>query len=169
MEIYLLRHAVAVEAEAFRGEDSERPLTPDGKKKMRRAAKGMLALGLSFDLILTSPYRRARETADIVAGIYKKRRLVQCNDLLKPGGDRKSLVEHIAQPGDAAQNVLLVGHEPHLSQLLTTLIGASASAVKLKKGALGCLSTERLRHSACAKLEWLMTARQLAAIADALR
>ena len=67
MELYLLRHAIAVEREHFCGEDRERPLTPAGIKKMRRIARGMKAMKLSFDLILTSPYERAKDTAALVA------------------------------------------------------------------------------------------------------
>jgi phosphohistidine phosphatase len=160
MEIYLLRHAIAVESEKFRGEDSRRPLTREGAKKMRRAAKGIRSLGLSFDLILTSPYLRARETADIVAHVCKLRR-VECSDFLTPGGDQRKLLGQLRELR-SKKSVMLVGHEPHLGRLLATLIGARlAAALQLKKGGVCLLSAERLRYGACAKLEWLLTPRQL--------
>jgi phosphohistidine phosphatase SixA len=68
MNLFLLRHAIAVEPGALSGaSDAARPLSPEGKEKMRKIARGMKALDLSFDLILSSPYVRARETAEIVA------------------------------------------------------------------------------------------------------
>jgi phosphohistidine phosphatase len=166
MDLYLLRHAIALDREEFQGsDDSQRPLTDDGRKKMRRAAKGMRKLGLSFDLILTSPYVRARDTADIVAEIYKNRRHLKLTRFLQPGGNHKSLVRDLATL-DSAQSIMLVGHEPDLSTLLAKLIGAaSPQAVKLKKGALCLLSIEKLRYGPCAKLEWILTTKHLACMA----
>jgi phosphohistidine phosphatase len=165
MDLYLLRHAIALDREDFHGsDDSQRPLTTDGRKKMRRAAKGMRKLGLCFDVILSSPYVRARDTADIVADTYTNRRHLKLTGLLEPGADQKALVRHLSTLG-STHSIMLVGHEPDLSTLLAKLIGARRSqAVKLKKGALCLLSIKKLEYGACAKLEWLLTANHLGSV-----
>src|SRR5438876_785979 len=72
IELYILRHAVAKPRETWRGkDDSQRPLTRKGEKEMWCVAKGMKKLGLSFDLLLSSPYVRARRTAEIVSEVFK--------------------------------------------------------------------------------------------------
>src|SRR4026208_2173297 len=115
MELYLLRHAIALDREKFHGrDDSQRPLTPEGKKKMRRAAEGMRALDLSFDLIFSSPYVRARDTADIVAHAFTNRRHLKMTDLMAPNASPGQIVQHLATL-PRTHSVLLVGHEPHLS------------------------------------------------------
>ena len=166
MELYLLRHAIAVGREDFAGEDSERPLTPEGEKKMRLVAQGMLALELSFDLILSSPYRRAQETADIVAARFNMRRHLRLTGTLAPRGHRRALIQEIAALKGRAESVLLVGHEPYLSTLATTLVfGRPALGLNFKKGGLGKLIIDHLRFGRCAELDWLLTPRQLMALA----
>ena len=113
MELYLLRHAIAVEREEFAGDDSGRPLTAEGGKKMRRIAQGMSALKLSFDLILSSPYRRAQETANIVAARFNMRRHLCLTEALTPLGDRRALIQEISALAGAG-SIVLVGHEPQM-------------------------------------------------------
>src|SRR5436309_2702126 len=133
MELYLLRHAIAVEREDFAGEDSERPLTPDGEKKMRHVAKGMSALDLSFDVIFSSPYRRAQETANVVAARFNMRQHLRLTGTLAPRGNRRELIQEIAALERRAESVLLVGHEPYLSTLAVTLVfGHPAVGLPLK-------------------------------------
>lgn len=166
MNLYLLRHGPAVERGNFRGrDDSQRPLTPDGRKKMRAAARGLRALGLSFDLILSSPLVRAHDTADLVAKVLTNRRHLRLTELLTPEADPAKLIRHLATL-PRPQSVLLVGHEPHLSTLLAMLVGARAAPpLKLRKGAVCLLSVGKLRCGSCARLEWLLTARHLARLA----
>src|SRR5258706_15490744 len=103
---------------------------------MRAAAKGMRALGFSFDLILSSPYVRARDTADIVAHAFTNRRHLKLTELLEPAANQKHLVQHLAALPHP-HSILLVGHEPDLSTLLATLLGARFPVrLKLRKGAL---------------------------------
>ena len=66
MNLYIIRHAIAVDAGTADFEDSQRPLTDKGRKKMRQIAKGLRSLGVEFDLILSSPYLRTQETAEIL-------------------------------------------------------------------------------------------------------
>lgn len=162
MELCILRHAIAVErGTTGYGDDSERPLTPEGRAKMRQGALGMKALELSFDLILTSPYARTRETAAIVAKTFKlKDDAVTLTDNLLPGASFEKLVREIN--AHSPQNVLLVGHEPDLSELISfLLIGVRKSFIDLKKGGLCNVSTARLTAGKCAVLNWLLTPAQL--------
>ena len=77
MNIYIIRHAIAVDEGMPEYEkDSERPLTDKGRKKMRQIAKGLRTLGVEIDLILSSPYVRARETAEILASEFKMKKKV---------------------------------------------------------------------------------------------
>ena len=123
MNLYLLRHGIAVErGTAAYHKDSARPLTPKGERKVWQIAEAMEALRLSFDLILSSPYARARQTAEIVAEAFNARKRVELREDLTPGGSTKRLVEHIASIKPAPENVLLVGHEPYLSDLISLLV-----------------------------------------------
>ncbi len=167
MELYFLRHATAVD----RGtpgydDDSQRPLTADGRKQMGRAAKGMKALGLKFDLILSSPYVRAKATAELVAETLKARSRLKFSDDLAADGDPQALIKGLASLPGPPECVLLVGHEPYLSALAARLIAGTASvSLKLKKGGLCKLSADRLKFGHCAELQWLLTPRLLAQLA----
>jgi phosphohistidine phosphatase len=163
MNLYLLRHGLAVEPEApGRGKDSERPLTPKGKRKLREIAAAMQALEISFDLILSSPYVRAEQTARIVAGALKAGKKLELSDTLTPGGSSSELIGLIHRLAPPPENVLLVGHEPYLSELISLLVsGGTGLSVEMKKGALCKLTVESLRHGRCATLGWLLTPKQM--------
>jgi phosphohistidine phosphatase len=167
MNIFVLRHGIAVEAGTTGySKDSERPLIPKGERKLWQVADAISALELSFDVILTSPYVRARQTADIIAEALNAKRKLESTDHLTPGGSAKKLIEHINQMKPAVENVLLVGHEPSLSELIALLISGDAHAsVQMKKGGLCKLSAESLQYGRCATLEWLLTPKQMALMA----
>jgi phosphohistidine phosphatase len=123
----------------------------------------MQGLELTFDLILSSPYVRARQTAEIVAGVLKARKKVEFSDSLVPDGSMRELVEWLNRFRPTPEDVLLVGHEPYLSGLVSLLVaGKEGFAVVLKKGGLCKLTTESFKHSRCAALEWLLTPKQMA-------
>jgi phosphohistidine phosphatase len=131
MKLYFLRHGLADWPEWDVARDHERPLTKEGLKKMKAEAKTIAALDLQLDAILSSPYIRAFQTADIVA---KELGLeVQIEPLLAPGFDLDRLAE-IVRARAAAQTLLLTGHEPSFSAVISHLIGSGR--VLLKKGAL---------------------------------
>jgi phosphohistidine phosphatase len=123
----------------------------------------MEALGLSFDLILSSPYLRARQTAEIIAEALKARKKLELSDNLTPGGSAKKLVDLLNHLRPSPESVLLVGHEPYLSTLISLLVAGDASlAMVMKKGGLCKLSVESLAPGRCATLEWLLTPKQMA-------
>ncbi|MCL5099236.1 MAG: phosphohistidine phosphatase SixA [Candidatus Omnitrophica bacterium] len=163
MEIYFLRHAEAVQ----RGspdypEDSGRPLNPEGEKRMYRVAKGMRKLGLSFDLILSSPFVRAQRTAEIAAEILKLKTRLEFTAHLEVNGSPEKLIAEINRNHQDAKSILLVGHEPYLSSLVSRLLtGDSNLALNFKKAGLAKLATDTLQFDRCAVLDWFMTPRQL--------
>ena len=166
MKLYILRHAIAVDRAApGYDEDSQRPLTDKGRRKMREIAKGMRRLDIAIDRILTSPYVRARQTAQIVARAFglKKERVYQ-TESLAPLGFPDQLVAEINQGFSGLENLMLVGHEPYLSELVGALTaGAPSAGIQLKKGGLCRLSVEVLNYDRCAMMDWLLTPAQLAA------
>lgn len=163
VNLYLLRHGIAVEqGEPGFKTDADRPLTPKGKRQLRQIAGAMRNLDLDFDLILSSPYMRARQTAEIVAGCLGLQQHLAFSEELTPDGDPKSLIRQLNEWERAPENVLLVGHEPYLSQLVAWLIsGTAATSVELKKGGLGKLETDSLHFGRCATLAWLLTPKQM--------
>src|SRR5262245_59547423 len=162
MEIYVLRHGIAVErgSPGYK-KDSDRPLTKEGEEKVRQIAQALLAMDLRFDLILSSPYIRAEQTAHIVAEELDEE--VTFMDSLVPGGDVQELIAEINE--EKPQRVLLVGHEPDLSRLVSVLFaGDSDAAIELKKGGLCKLTTGKLSFGRSATLNWLLTPKQLRAL-----
>lgn len=163
-QLFLLRHAIAVERGKERKDtDARRPLTSEGESKMRRIAKGMRKLGLEFDLILSSPCVRTRQTAEIVAEEFKMKDSLKLSEHLAPEGDSEDLIKDLKRLHPPSRSVLLVGHEPKLSALISTLLsGKPELEIVMKKGGLCLLSVNRLEFGRCATLEWLLTPRQLA-------
>jgi phosphohistidine phosphatase len=159
MEIYILRHAIA----AARGtpgykKDSDRPLTKEGEEKMHQIAEAMLGMGLKFDLILSSPHVRAEQTAKIVADTFDQEVSITKN--LVPDGNALQLIAEINQA--KSERVLLVGHEPDLSRLISVLLtGGTDSSIEMKKGGLCKLTSEKLNFGKTATLNWLLTPKQL--------
>src|SRR5215469_14985125 len=94
-ELYLIRHGVAEERGEAWTDDGQRPLTDDGKSKLRKVARGLVRLGASFDVILTSPLVRARQTAEIVAAAFDHRAPIVNVDALAPGGSHQTIVAEI--------------------------------------------------------------------------
>ena len=170
MILYIVRHAIAEQRDSNNSEeqDSQRPLTDAGRKKMRQIAQGLKELGTQIDLILTSPYLRAADTARILQKKLdlQKEKLVTM-DNLSPVGDPARLIQEINDKYGAVQNIALVGHEPGLSRLISVLIsGDPTIPITLKKGGVCQLSAEKLEYGRCATLDWLLAPAQLVEISD---
>jgi phosphohistidine phosphatase len=162
MNLYILRHAPAVERGNPGYEDDRRPLTPEGERRMRKSAAGMKTLGLSFDLILASPLTRAMQTAEIVAAAYDARDRLRTLPALASTANPRETIREIEKNFSSLENLLLVGHEPHLGRLISLLTtGGPRLSLNLKKGAMCKLRTERLSNGRCATLRWLITPKQL--------
>ena len=167
MNLYIIRHAIAVdEGTSDYESDSERPLTDKGRKKMRQIAKGLRTLGVEFDLILSSPYVRARETAEILADVFKMKKKIAFSDNLIPIAEPNLLIAEVNE-NHSMDSLAVIGHEPHLSSLVGLLTAESTKFdIRLKKGGVCYLSTDDLHHEHHATLEWLLTPGILVEIAD---
>lgn len=163
MEIYFLRHGVAVpHGGGESADDSERTLTPEGLETIERNAKALKKTGWSFDWLISSPYARARQTAEAVAGVFKAGGKLRFSDNLVPGGDPKLLIVE-ARKLLPWERIVFVGHEPGLTELISKLTtGNRGLSIKLKKGGLCKLAADQLTCEKCATLEWLLTPRQIA-------
>ncbi|MDQ6892441.1 MAG: phosphohistidine phosphatase SixA [Acidobacteriota bacterium] len=127
MDIWLLRHASA-EDRARSGRDSDRVLTPEGLARAEHVAHGLALLEPGISRVVTSPYRRARQTAEAAAkalGISA----VSESRALEPERDAQEILVEVAESGS---DVLLVGHQPHLGALLGLLV-AAGTEMPLKK------------------------------------
>ena len=167
MNLYIIRHAIAVdESTPEYEEDNQRPLTDKGKKKMRQIAKGLRALGVSFDLILSSPYVRAKETAEILADVFKLKKSIEFSENLIPMGDPDLLIAELNEKY-SVDSIALVGHEPELTHLIGALVSENAGVdVTLKKGGVCSLTADDLHHTRKATLEWLLTPGILVELGD---
>ncbi len=151
-----------MEREEWNRDDALRPLTREGEKQMGKVARALQEMGLEFDLIVSSPYERAKRTAEIVAAKLKLRKQLKFSAELSPEGDPKKLVAGIKAQRPPPQNALLVGHEPYLSKLISLLTcGDGGMAMDFKKACVCKLKVEDLQYGKCAELRWLLTPRQM--------
>jgi phosphohistidine phosphatase len=158
MHLFLLRHGIAADhGDPLCPHDSERPLTPQGRRKTRLVAGTLGRLGIKPDVILTSPFVRARQTADITATVLRAKKRLRVCQHLAGGGDAKRLIAELNRLHGNADSVMLVGHEPDLSELASLLISGKPddAHLELKKGGLCVLQTAALCAGKCATLLWL--------------
>ena len=157
MKLYLVRHAIAEDMGMDYEDDSLRPLTDKGREKMQKIAQALKTLGVSPDLIVSSPYVRASQTASVLAKTFKYKEEILYNDLLVPMGQPDDMIGEINEKY-SVDELMLVGHEPNLSSLIGTLLaGSSDISINLKKGGVCCLSVDDLHYDRKAVLEWLVT------------
>jgi len=156
MNLYFLRHGLAGDHSEGQGDDTKRPLTDEGKAKMKRTAATLAALDLGLQVILTSPLVRAKQTAAFVA------RELNCplveDKRLAPGFNDEQL-QHILLDHPDADTLMLVGHEPDFSETISALIGGGR--VVCKKGGLALVELPNA-HSKRGELVWLVPPKVLA-------
>ena len=165
MRIYLIRHSNAVDLGAEEYEDdSQRPLTEKGCEKLESIASALKRLGVGPDLIVSSPYVRARQTAELLARGLKYKGEIELNEALIPFGEADTIVGEINEKY-SVDELLIVGHEPSLGILIGTLTSGNPDmAITLKKGSVCCLAADDLRVERKAALEWLLTPKILSAL-----
>lgn len=169
MDLYLLRHGIALaQDDPSVSHDRERPLSHKGVKRMRKAARGMLRLEVPFDAVLTSPLLRARQTAEIVVATLGIEALLEEISELAPESSVEHLVFGLTRYQDR-KHLLLVGHEPLLSETAASFLsgGKQTRPLKLafKKGSLCHIEIESLTSPAAGKLHSLLTPKQLRSLA----
>jgi len=162
--LLLVRHAIAGPAPAGMS-DADRTLTRDGARKMRQVALGLKRLGVVPDAILSSPLRRAEETAAVLVSVLTPDLPVEIYPRLAPGHDAADVLKGL-HPYRAARVLMLVGHEPDLGQLASHLLTGSSGLAPLpfKKGGVAAFQAASLPPRSAGTLLWFMTPKQLRAI-----
>jgi phosphohistidine phosphatase len=170
MELFVIRHAIAEPlGKENKFSDEMRALTVEGRNRMREVVKGLVKLGVEFDLLLTSPLKRAVETAEIVGtgtGLTKKE--IKLSGNLAPGASAEELFAEIkGLPGVEA--IALIGHQPDLGGLISRIIHSDATSlsIQLKKGGVCCLNVTETVPRFRGDMMWLLTPRQLRLLAKA--
>jgi phosphohistidine phosphatase len=161
-DLYLIRHGLAGQFGDY-PDDTQRPLSPEGREKTQRLARRWLDLGLQFDLILTSPLQRAQDTAQILLSTGLSEQL-ETHDCLAPEGELGTWLDWVARLESRPDATLaLVGHEPNLSQWAELLIwGECRGRIVLKKaGAIGLHLPETGSPIGHSHLFWLTPPRLL--------
>ena len=166
MKIYLIRHSNAVDPGTPGYEDdSLRPLTEKGRDKMKDIASALKGLDVNSDLIVSSPYVRAQQTAEILAKVLKYKQELTFSDALVPMGNADNIIGEINEKY-SVDELVLVGHEPCLSVLIGTLTAGNPElAINIKNGGVCCLSSDDLHTERKAVLEWLLTPKILSELA----
>lgn len=167
MELLVVRHAIAEDREEFARTgkpDAERPLTPEGRRRFVKGARGLRRLVPSLDLLATSGLARADETAELLAAAYDGLRIVRVAELAPDAGPAALLPWLRRQRRREAVGV--VGHEPHLSALVEFLLaGRPSGFVELRKGGACLVSFAKAAAGGGGELRWLLTAGQLRRLA----
>ena len=154
-EIYLIRHGLAEERGDAWPDDAKRPLTDEGMSRLRKAARGLVRLGVAFDVVMTSPYVRARQTAEVFAAAMDPKPHLTNADSLTPDGSFAAVVADLGKHARRGR-IALVGHEPSLGELAARLTG-SRHPVSFKKGAVCCVEVDSLPPAGPGDLRWFLT------------
>jgi phosphohistidine phosphatase len=161
MQLYIVRHGIAVDREDPKcPADPERFLTNEGIEKTKQVAKGVAAVAAVPDLMLSSPYLRAVQTAELFASAleYPKQK-IRKSDLLLPGAEPLQLFRELSKDKELS-TVFVFGHAPHLDDLLATAIGAKHHISSLKKAGVALVELKRLVPPS-GELLWLATPKLL--------
>ena len=156
MEIYLLRHGIA--EDRAEGGDGARALTEEGRKKLRRVLDTAAKAGVEVSLVLSSPLKRAIQTAEIGAqALGYKKKIIQI-EALRPESSPQSLWEEIRERREETA-ILAAGHEPMMSAAVAFLLGTPTLQVDMKKAALVCITLDGLNANPQGVLRWMLIPR----------
>jgi len=141
--------------------DAERPLTPVGRREVVDIAIALQSLGTKFDVVASSPLKRALETAEIVARKFKKLNQLEEWDELKPAGDTSKLFRKLSRL-KVTSRILVVGHEPCLSSMIGEIVAGKTSLnLVLKKGGLAKVRINTFKPRISGELRWLLTPKMM--------
>ena len=161
MELYIVRHGIAVDREDPNcPADPERFLTSEGMEKTRQVAKGVAEVAALPDLMLSSPYLRAVQTAELFAEAleYPKQKIAK-SDLLLPGAESLQLFRELAKNKELS-TIFVFGHAPHLDDVIATAVGTNHHVSSLKKAGVALVELKRLVPPS-GELVWLATPKLL--------
>ena len=160
--LYLVRHAIAAERGDDYPDDSKRPLTGQGMSRFRKAARGLVEIGVEVDLILTSPFVRARQTADILSEQLRGNPPVVETNALVPGAAHADLIAELANHAKRSA-LALVGHEPGIGTTAARLVGARG-AFEFKKGGVCRIELSSLPPAGPGRLIWFVPPKMLVGV-----
>jgi len=159
-EIYLIRHGLAAERGENFPDDTKRPLTARGIQRLKREAKALNTLDIAFDVILTSPLVRARQTADVIAAGLRNPAPILTAASLAPGATHNALIDELAKQSHRRKRIALVGHEPGIGELAGRLLGLRRP-LEFKKGAICRIDVTALPPTGPGSLVWFVSPRML--------
>ena len=157
MQVYLLRHGIAEDGKPGIP-DAERSLTPEGRRKLRDILRLAGEAKVKPDLILSSPLRRALQTAILAHEIFGLKEEIQESRTLLPGSSPADVWTEIKAHQSVAPSLLLVGHNPLFALLAANLLGTPDTHVEFKKGAMMRIDFESLGLKPKGTLRWYLTA-----------
>lgn len=159
--LVLVRHAIAEDRGTAWPDDDERPLSREGARKWKRAARGLVSLLPPIDVLLTSPLVRAVQTAEILAKVASPPPKLQLFEAMRPGTRPATTITALRSKSPKG-TVVLVGHEPTLSELAAQLLHLQGP-LEFRKGGAMALTSQGLGTRGPARLEWFATPRILRA------
>jgi phosphohistidine phosphatase len=165
MRVLLFRHGPAGERDPLRWpDDRDRPLTDKGAVRSEGAARGLCALERRISVVLTSPLRRADDTARVLAGVAGLEDAVETLEALAPGGSWREVMTRL-QSCPADSTVVLVGHEPDLGKLAGVLLFGAPTALALKKAGACAIAFDGRPDFGAGALRWFLPPRALRRLA----
>lgn len=157
MDVYILRHGKAGKWVDDSGDDRERPLTPKGRRDIRRISRRIAKTGVELEWIASSPVTRAIETADIVAEEFGVQEIPEIWETLDIGREPEVVIEEISQK-DSDSSGMIVGHEPQLTEIISLLVITGGSVrVALAKGGIAKIAEVYFNPEPLGTLEWLIS------------
>ncbi len=161
MQLYIVRHGIAIDRDDPKcPPDPDRYLTDEGIEKTKQVAKGIAALGAAADLLMSSPYVRAMQTAEIFAEAleYPKQK-IRRTDLLLSASEALVFYRELAKDKQSS-TVFCFGHAPHLDELIAVGLGSKNAITSLKKAGVALLELKRVSPPS-GELVWLATPKLL--------
>ena len=160
-----MRHGEAGKRLPVAARDTVRALTAAGRQEVEEVGEAMAKLGYRFDVVATSPLKRAKETASIVSEALNRKNRVEEWSELSPEGSRSALYRKLTgvRPGS---KVLCVGHEPYLTIAMGEIVGSGGDGspgfrISLKKGGMAKLLVTGFNPRISGELRWLLTPKQI--------
>lgn len=155
MQLYLLRHGSAEDV-SNSVTDADRALTPEGRRKLRHVLEAAAEAGVEPTLILTSPLKRAVQTAEIVQNVLKYKSELLRSNALVPGATVEQAWDEIRDHRDES-SLMLVGHNPLFTELAAYLLGSKEMQIDFKKGALLRVDLDNFPAHPNGLLRWYLT------------
>jgi phosphohistidine phosphatase len=161
VELLILRHGEAGKRNPSGTNDAKRPLTVVGEKEIAKIAEALKVIGVRLDIILTSPLKRAQQTANIVAKEFKAHNKIEQLQELSPEGNRSALYHKLSSFREGT-SILLVGHNPYLSEMVSELVtDEKKGRIDLKKGGIARIRVTSAAPKFKGELKWLVSPKLL--------